>query len=137
MLNTDGVVLQLINDTMNMTPPISINDIERSHNLGPTTGNDGKPRKRAIIVRFKSERIRDQVFRARTKLKSHNNEHRDSRIVINEDLTARRASLAYSTRQLKKLGKINDCWTSDGKIIIKDLANKIAQITSESDLTKY
>ena len=124
---------------MNMTPPISINDIERSHHLGPTTGNDGKPRKRAIIVRFKSQRIRDQVFRARTNLKTHNNDHRDSRIFTNEDLMARRASLAYSrpTRQLKKSGKINDCWTSDGQIIIKDLANKIAQIISESDLTKY
>ena len=79
--------LQPINDTMNMTPPMSINDTERSHNMGPTTGNDGKPRKRAIIVRFNSERIRDQVFRDRTNLNAYNNEHRDLRIFINEDLT--------------------------------------------------
>ena len=134
---TDGMVLQLINETMNMTPPIVINDIERSHYLGPATDNDGKPRKRAIIVRFKSERIRDQVFRARTTLKTHNNDHREGRIFINEDLTARRASLAYVTRQLKKSGKINDSWTHDGKILIKDLNNKIVQIISESDLGKY
>ena len=79
----------------------------------------------------------DKVFRSRTKLKVHNHEHPGSQVFINEDLTARRASLAYTTRQLKKAGKLNDCWTSDGKIVIKDLANKIVQINSADELRKY
>ena len=135
--NTDEVALQLFNEHMDIRPPISLDDIERSHRLGPLVDKDGKPRRCAVIVRFRSERIRDKVFRSRTKLKVHNHEHPRLQVFINEDLTARRASLAYTTRQLKKAGKLNDCWTSDGKIVIKDLANKIVQINSADELRKY
>ena len=80
---------------------------------------------RPIIVRFQSQRLRDEVYRARTKLKDYNQQRRDAQIVINDDLTARRSKLAYDARQLKKAKKITDCWTSYGKILIKDLTNKV------------
>ena len=65
--------------------------------------------------------------RARTRLKGHD-------IYLNEDLTARRAKLAYDARQLKKAKKIVDCWSSYGKVIVKDSNNKIREIKSPSDL---
>ena len=48
---------------------------------------------RPIIVRFQSERLRDDVYRARTKLKEHNQQRRDAQVVINDDLTASRSKL--------------------------------------------
>ena len=56
---------------------------------------------------------------------------------FNEDLTAIRASLAYDSRMLKKQKKIHDCWTTNGKILIKDRADKICVIESTDDLKKY
>ena len=61
-------------------------------------------------------------------LKTHNADHRDRQIFINEDLTARRGKLAYDTRQLKKAHKISDCWTTYGKVMTKDLAGKITEV---------
>ena len=69
-----------------------VTDIERSHRLGPPKDREGRERTRPVIVRFRSERLRDSVYRARTKLKSHNIQQPDARIFVNEDLTARRAS---------------------------------------------
>ena len=127
----------LCNEAMGLSPPLVVTDIERSHRLGPPKDREGRDRTRPVIVRFRSERLRDSVYRARTKLKSHNIQQPDARIFVNEDLTARRASLAYLARQAKKSRRITDSWTADGKVLIKDLTNNILQITSEKDLAKY
>ena len=66
----------------------------------------------------------------RTKLKVHNQEQRDAPLYINDDLTARRAKLAFDCRLLKKERKIADCWTAYGKVLIKDLNNKVEIKTS-------
>ena len=128
--------MELVNVTMALVPPLQLDDIEQSHRLGPPTDKEGRPRTRPIIVRFRSERIRDTVYRARLKLKDHNREHPGNQIFINEDLTARRALLAYETRQMKKNRQINDCWTADGRIMVKDLKNNIVQVTSINGLKK-
>ena len=131
---TDDKVLFVINDTMGLTPPLVLTDIERSHRLGPKTDREGRPRTRVTIVRFRSERVRDTVFRARTVLKNHNKQHSDAQIYLNEDLPARRASMAFETRKLKQQKKILDCWTATGKVFVKDLTNKIIQISTTDDL---
>ena len=65
--NTDATVLAVINDKMGVTPPPSLHDLERSHRLGgKCTGS------RPIIVRFRTERIWDYVYRARFTLKKQN-----------------------------------------------------------------
>ena len=38
---------------------------------------------------------------------------------------------------LRKKGKLTDTWTYNGKILVKDLQNKIALITKKSDLDQY
>ena len=110
-------------------------DLERSHRLGRRADKDGRPRTRAIIVRFQSERLRDDVFRARTKLKTYNGERQDrAPIFINDDLTPRRAKLAFDARALKRSKKIADCWTAYGKVMVKDRHNKVTEVKSPSDL---
>ena len=139
--NTDEKVLAVINGKMNLQPPLNIGQIERSHRVGRKTTESqrderGPPRPRPIIVRLCSERIRDVVFRSRTGLKDYNRQHQDHQIFLNEDLTAVRAKIFFEARQLKRRKKITDCWSSYGKIVIKDLQNKIIEIKSSKDLTR-
>ena len=58
-------------------------------------------------------------------------------VYIADDLTKRRANLAYQARMLKRANVIRDTWTYDSKILIKNLHNKIFLINSEKDLNKY
>ena len=132
--NTDQLIVKLVNVDMNFQPPIQLNQIERSHRLGPKTSVDGQKRERAIIVRFRSERVRDEVYRSRFKLKTAQLE---KRVFVNEDLTARRAGLARQTRALKKDHKVNDCWTAGGNVMIKDLQNRIRLVKSTADLAPF
>ena len=114
--STDQKIIRLVNECMGLSPPLAVSDIERSHRLGPPKDRDGRDRTRPVIVRFRSERLRDTVYRARTKLKAHNLQQPDARIFVNEDLTARRASLAFLARQAKKAKRITDSWTADGRV---------------------
>ena len=100
----------------------------------PQERRTGRPRTRPIIVRFAKEKLRDDVYRARTRHKVHNHEHKDRQIFVNEDLTSRRSKLAYEKRQMKSSKKITDCWTYNGKVLVKDLSNRIKEITCPIDL---
>ena len=127
--DTDATVLAVISDKMGVTPPPSLHDLEGSHRIGgKRTGS------RPIIVRFRTERIRDYVYRARFTLKKHNTHQRNAQIFLNEDVTARRSKLAFETRKLKILKKLTDCWMFNGKVMVKDLANKVNELTSSSIL---
>jgi len=60
-----------------------------------------------------------------------------SKLYINEDLTQRRSKLLFDCRAAKKKEKsLNDCWSFDGRILIKTCANKIMVIKSYEDLEK-
>ena len=135
--NTDQMIVNLVNSELNVHPPMQIDHLERSHRLGPKVGGDGQPRQRPIIARFRSERLRDAVYRSRFNLKTYNDTHRECKIFINEDLTARRAALARNTRSLKKERKLSDCWTTGGNVMVKELDGKIRQVKTEADLKKY
>ena len=51
-----------------------------------------------------------------------------------DDLTARRAKLAFDTRILKREKMIEDCWTTFGKVMVKTTTNLIKEIKSQADL---
>ena len=74
--DTDAKVVHIVNDVMKLQPPMLVDHLARSLRLGPRAEKDGRPRQRAIIARFRSERLRDAVFKARFALKAHNAEHR-------------------------------------------------------------
>ena len=133
--NTDAVVIGTIQQKLGLTH-IGADHLERSHRLGPKKDEQGRPRKRAMIVRFRSEAVRDEVFRARTRLKEYNRQFKDNQIHVNEDLTAKRAMLAYRTRQLKRQKQIADCWTYAGRVLIKTNIGTVKEIVTDQDLPK-
>ena len=55
-------------------------------------------------------------------------------IYISEDLCRGRAQLAHKVRMVKLAGGINDTWTFDGFILVKDLQNKIRKLSRRADL---
>ncbi len=128
-------VLDVINNAMMFQPPLSTNDIVRSHRLGRQT-DPACPR--TMIVRFQSERTRDSVYYARSALKTRNQDVQPAlRLFVNEDLTQRRSLMAYQTRKLRADKKLSDCWTHNGHIIVKENNNTITRIFSPQDLDKY
>ena len=132
----ESKVLHLLNKEMKLNPPLSSTDLERSHRLGRVAIDQVRPR--TVIVRFRSERLRDVVLRSRGTLKEFNaNQSQQNRIYLNEDLTARRSSLAYTTRELKKRGRITDCWTHSGRILIKDSTGRVQEVSSVNDLQRF
>ena len=55
-------------------------------------------------------------------------------IFFQDDLTKSRATLFYLARKSKSANNLSDTWTFDGKILVKDLQNRIFEIKTESDL---
>ena len=128
-------VLDVINSTMLLRPPLTDVDIERCHRLGRQTD---LTRPRTMIVRFRSEKLRDTVFNARGQLKTSNKSKEPAqRVYFNEDLTKGRSLMAYETRQLRASKKIADCWTYNGHVVIKDNNNAIKRINSLEELKMY
>ena len=81
---------------------IGTDQLERTHRIRTKLDEKNCPHKRAVIVRFRSETVRDEVFRARFHLKEHTRMHTDWQVFLNEDLTAKHAKLAFLTRQMKR-----------------------------------
>ena len=126
--NTDDLVLDLINNKLDLKD-ICIDDIQRSHRLGPkrltsnTRSTRSGNRPRPIILRFVSYRDREKVFRTKSKLKG-------TKLVITENLTQRRFSLLQAA--LTKYGK-GTTWTNEGRILTK-IGERIVTINSMNDL---
>lgn len=124
--NTAELAVTLINDTMKIQPPITIEDIDRIHRTGKknlpidrstaSSTQDSKPR--AILIKFATYRARHRVMDNRKKLKG-------TKIFVNEDLTRARSTTLYKARMMKQRGTIKDVWTHDGSIVFKDVNNKI------------
>ena len=134
--NTTDILLDIINNNMCPDMPVRRDQIERSHRLGPKMDKNGKPRQRAVIIRFVNEKMRDDVYRSRFQLKDHN-ASAHNKVFVNEDLTATRGALAYQTRELKKAGNITDCWTTAGKVLIKTKDGLVVNVSSDYDLCAY
>ena len=120
---TDKIVIDLCNS---IGVRLSEADIDRSHLIGRQIGS--KPRQ--LIVKFTSYRMRRSVYKARSAMKTTNNN-----VFINEDLTRVRNKLFYDARQLLKGKAVNSVWSSDGVIFIKDKEDKIHRIERREDLS--
>ena len=91
-------VLDVINSSMLLRPPLTDVDIERCHRLVRQTD---LTRPMTMIVRFKSEKQCDTVYNARGQLKTSNKTKEPAqRVYINEDLSKRQSLMAYETRKL-------------------------------------
>ena len=124
--NTDQIVLE---HAQKIGASIAAGDISRSHRVGrPRTGTT-----RAIIVKFVSYNKRREFYSKRKN---------DQDVFISEDLTKRRAELLYKARLLRKSKQISQCWSADGRILVRgppagDRLGVIKQINSEQDLSQF
>lgn len=134
--DTDSKVLSVINDIIlrSNDRKLSLREIGRTHRVGER--KSGKIRD--IIIRFISYRDRALVFSNKKNLKGSNDQNTDSKLYVNEALTAKRAGLFKKTRQLKRDKLIGNCWTHDGKILVRNIADdKTIHVKTEEDLTQF
>ena len=105
-----------------------------SHRVGKQV--TGKHRQ--IIVKFATRNIRERVFRAKSDLKSVNQQSEDKpKIYINEDLTQFREGMAREARSYRASGLISDTWTIYGKVMIKENFGRVRIIKTYDDLFRY
>ena len=131
--------MNLINNTLGVT--MCTDQIDRMHRVGKKIADRPRP----ILVKFATYRARDKVMRSRRALKDISQSRTEdggtqgqvqSRIFINEDLTKLRSNLLYHARQLKKQKKLQDCWTWDGVVLIKNNVAKIIPVRCLADLQR-
>lgn len=125
--NTDDYVMKLTGD---LGVDVALDDIERSHRVGRPRAT-GRPRD--IIVKFASYRVRRRVYgvRIQTKVKGFMG------VFINEDLTKPRIQLLRKARIMVKASLMKSSWSSDGTILVRDHADAVHRIISDSDLAKF
>ena len=132
---TTSKLLTIVNETMGVTPPIVNADVVTSHRPGRRMPcADVRTRPRPVIIKFATAHVRDVVIRARHPLRESGV---GPTVYINEDLTRPRAALAKEMGQLKRSRKSNDCWTFNGKVVLKTLDGVEKEIRSDVDLIGY
>ena len=124
--DTDKIVLDV---ARSMDVPLDITDIDRSHRVG-----SDKNRRRDILVKFVSYRARQSLLRERKKLR---NTEGMKDVFINEDLTSNRSKLLFDARRLVKAKVLKSAYSADGRILVRDFADKRYLIQNETDLNKH
>lgn len=119
------LVMNLANTKLALDPPLQPSDIDRVHRTGkPQAG-----RQRTLLVKFATYRQRDRLMSKRRALKETG-----SRIFMNEDLTKTRSSLLWHARNAKRQNQIKDCFSSDGRIIIRKVDGTKQQVRNLTEL---
>ena len=123
--DTDELVMSL---AQSLNVRMSPSDIDRSHRIG----RPGSKPHRDIIVKFVSYRARERLFINRKQLK----DTEFSGVYLNEDLTRLRSKLLFEARKQVKAAKqkLLGAWSSNGKLLVKDLTGSIHKLSSVADL---
>ena len=108
--------------TRKLSIQISDSDVVCSHRVGRRAEDRSTPRD--IIVRFTTHNTKASVMRSARKLKG-------THVLINEDLTKTRATLAWEARTLKRERKISDTWTRDRVIFVKKGETGITSVNTQ------
>ena len=128
---------ELLTTTMGVTHLVD-RDLEVVHRIGKLpdakqisaaaiAGQTLKPR--PIIIKFVDRFVKAQVMKkeARAKLAG-------SGFFISDDLTRRRAHLAFLARLCKRNGLLSDTWVHNSKVWRKDTQGVIKEVVTERDL---
>ena len=102
--------------------PTTEEDLEAAHRTGPTTMGKRRP----IIVRFQSRKLKDKVLANRRKLKGKG-------VSVDEDLTAANYKLA---RDAYKHSYTLASWSPQGKVFAKLKNGKTVRIKYEADINE-
>ena len=119
-------------------PPAAGGRVQALQSPGTTT--QPRPSPRPILVKFSSHRTKARVMNCKKALKTNPCRKlygTTSPVYVCDDLTKRRAGLAYRARLLKPAGAIADTWTFDSKVLIKDNHNRVHPIMKEEDIHKF
>ena len=81
---------------------------------------------RQIIVRVKDPLTKKKKKRILTASRAQKEYPDTKNVLINEDLTKLRSTVAYKARQLKNKGYVKQYWTVGGKVFIKGINDKIS-----------
>ena len=147
--STDKLVLDIFNGKLGLSVPPDA--IDRSHRITPRQRQDGEngnlrsrdrnqqtsyadvtgPSKkpRVIIVKFSRYNARNDVYKARTRLKDLSG----PKLFIREDLTAKKSALYWKVVESKRA---KTCWTQDGNIFALKQDGRKIRIMSERDIEK-
>ena len=133
--NTTDLILDI---TSKAGIPLQRDDIINSHRVGTPNNNKktkaGRGGPRQIIARLRSV---DLKFRLVKSYKSLKKNPETKHVSINEDLTKRRDKLLFMCRHLCRKQFIQQAWSSNGKIRVRDNNQKIHSIQQESDLYPF
>ena len=128
--DTDDITA-ICNNVLKVDPPLQPSDIARVHRIG----DPKKMKKRQFLAKWSTYNIRDRIIWARKRLKEFK-KYENENIYINEDLTKRRAQLAYTARMMKKERLLNEVQTWGGVMRVKDLYDKVHVINRDIELEK-
>ena len=115
--NLATTTLTILNNKLDLDPPIRETDIDRIHRTGKHSETSSAPR--SVLIKFVSYRTKNMVMINRSKLKSTDRSI-DRAYFVSDDLTSQRSKIMYDLRQLQRDKKIMDAWTRDGNVLIKD-----------------
>lgn len=137
----------LINMVLNLSKTINLNmnssDVRDIYRL---PGKDGSMKNTPIIVELGSAILKSDLLQKtksfniknKNKLQARHLNHKtneDSPVFVSEQLTPKGARLFFLSRDLVKSKKFKYCWTSFGKILVRqDDNSRIIQINNESQI---
>ncbi|CAG2226265.1 unnamed protein product [Mytilus edulis] len=108
---TDNIIVDIANLKLGISPPLCVNDINRSHIIGKIEGG-----KAQLICRFRNWKIKNSIYMSKKKLKNNS-----AQIFITEDLTRDRQELIKRLNQLKKTKR----FTRFGPLMVEYSQRKI------------
>ena len=90
----DTILTDLFTD---MDVPLTLNNVNRAHRIGPRTSITNRQHSRQVIIQFKDHESKTSFIKARKHLRA-----KQPTVFISEDLTQRRARLLYLCRERKR-----------------------------------
>ena len=119
-VDTTETVRNLISE---IDPEYKPTDVIRSNRVGKISlPGSLNSKTRQIIVRLADPSVKIRILRSRKNLRKSRN---FKSVYINEDLTRTRIKIFYHARQLLKTKQIENLWTTNGKIIKKEVNGTI------------
>ena len=107
---------------------INDNDIVKCFRLGRKSRFDRNVRPRPILVKLASVSLKTEILFARRHKRKFVSDRYQQPVFINEDLTPARQEIFTKCRQLKKAGKIKDCWSQNGRIMVRALEDHVKSV---------
>lgn len=117
--DTEAQVVKVLSEHLKISN-FCVDDISRCQRLGRTLSGKSRP----ILVKFKDQSLRNQIWYSKTRLKG-------TGVTVSEFLTKTRHETFMAAR--KRFG-VSKCWTKDGFIIVIGPDGKRHSIVLSADL---